>query len=239
MSHDQSESRILDSETCKRFSEKVGNGLDKYRTIPTFDRLELSAFLKHMNHGKLSFYFLADQRPQPLSTCPDGLNDVTGDGITCEDINECIVDDICSANSQCVNNDGSYTCPCDAGYEGDGLSGSCVDIDECSSEEDDCNDVSNCVNTAGSYECECHIGYVKNTENICVDIDECETNDIDCGDNAQCSNIAGSFSCTCDSGYYRTDNTCSVLVGMMLEFKSAAEEGYFKLTGLVYSFYLI
>ena len=34
------------------------------------------------------------------------------------DINECTDPNICSGNSQCVNNPGSYTCSCDVGYSG-------------------------------------------------------------------------------------------------------------------------
>jgi hypothetical protein len=50
--------------------------------------------------------------------CPD-----TYSGITCEeDIDECALSmDTCVVNSQCINTDGSYTCPCDEGFEGDGF----------------------------------------------------------------------------------------------------------------------
>lgn len=42
------------------------------------------------------------------------------------DIDEC-KDNLCPANSQCYNTLGSYSCICDPGYTGDGVTGSpCV-----------------------------------------------------------------------------------------------------------------
>ena len=53
------------------------------------------------------------------------------DGKTCIDIEECARGTFeCDPNATCVNNDGSYTCECDAGFTGDGKT--CMDFDECS-----------------------------------------------------------------------------------------------------------
>ena len=38
------------------------------------------------------------------------------------DVNECLSNSTCDANARCNNTEGSYTCTCDSGYSGDGLS---------------------------------------------------------------------------------------------------------------------
>ena len=182
----------------------------------------------------MSSYFTTNQRLEPFRTCPDGFNDVDGNGNVCEDKNECDSNP-CSAHSQCLNTDGSYECSCDVGYSGDGLSGDCTDINECSSDATVCDNVSDCVNTPGSYECNCHVGYKKNSGN-CVDIDECAIIENICEANEKCVNNAGGFSCTCNNGYYKTADGCSDFDEMMLVFESANEEGYFRLKALDYTF---
>ena len=39
----------------------------------------------------------------------------------CTDINECNGNNSCSLNANCNNTDGSYTCSCRVGFEGDGI----------------------------------------------------------------------------------------------------------------------
>ena len=50
--------------------------------------------------------------------CPSGLS---GDGETCENIDECAqgLDD-CVADSTCLDTNGDYYCECDDGYEEQG-----------------------------------------------------------------------------------------------------------------------
>jgi hypothetical protein len=38
------------------------------------------------------------------------------------DVNECLLNSTCDANARCNNTEGSYTCTCDSGYSGDGIS---------------------------------------------------------------------------------------------------------------------
>ncbi|KAJ7383599.1 hypothetical protein OS493_026784 [Desmophyllum pertusum] len=74
------------------------------------------------------------------------------------DINECWDEtDRCSVNARCTNTDGSYTCSCSSGFQGDGMS--CRDLDECADGAHDCHRKAVCTNTRGSYRCSCSKGY--------------------------------------------------------------------------------
>ncbi len=85
----------------------------------------------------------------------------SGNGIVCDDVNECANgSDNCSENAICVNTDGGFTCNCKAGYEGDGIT--CIDIDECANGTNNCSVNATCVNTDGSFVCSCKPGYEGN-----------------------------------------------------------------------------
>ena len=49
-------------------------------------------------------------------TCFSGY---TGDGHTCQDIDECLTDP-CHENATCTNNNGSFSCECNNGFSGNG-----------------------------------------------------------------------------------------------------------------------
>ena len=51
-------------------------------------------------------------------TCFSGY---TGDGHTCQDIDECLTDP-CHENATCTNNNGSFSCECNNGFSGNGTS---------------------------------------------------------------------------------------------------------------------
>ncbi|XP_071940997.1 uncharacterized protein [Antedon mediterranea] len=125
------------------------------------------------------------------------------------DINECLdaSDDICTANAECINTQGSYHCTCNDGYEEDGSV--CSDIDECSSNSISCHEKGYCKNSIGSYSCECRTGYFKVDEETCTDINECKTATKVCDTNADCTNTEGSYTCTCKSGYTQNETICS------------------------------
>ncbi|KAL9971557.1 hypothetical protein ACROYT_G017732 [Oculina patagonica] len=81
------------------------------------------------------------------------------EGAHCEkDIDECTNGyHDCHLNANCVNTDGSFSCACKEGFNGDGRL--CSDIDECTNGDHDCHLNANCVNTAGSFSCTCKEGY--------------------------------------------------------------------------------
>lgn len=144
--------------------------------------------------------------------CPSGFDVVNyGDSKTCQDIDECQVNDICPSDSHtCVNSPGSYECVCQSGYRfldaylslNDTLTSiqMCEDIDECL-ESNPCDDHATCQNSQGGYACACLSGFDKvGNSTDCTDINECEHNP--CSSDANCMNTAGSFSCQCHVGFF-------------------------------------
>ncbi|XP_072266268.1 uncharacterized protein [Pyxicephalus adspersus] len=126
--------------------------------------------------------------------CPFGL---TGNGVTCTDINECYLN---TSNCQqiCNNYVGGYTCSCNEGYTVDALNSSlCEDINECAMNITMCPNQSQCINTNGSYECACLKGFYGAN---CDDIDECR-NSTACPADSTCHNTFGSFYCGCNAGF--------------------------------------
>ncbi|RKH14836.1 hypothetical protein D7V97_01700 [Corallococcus sp. CA053C] len=136
--------------------------------------------------------------------CCDGLTCQSG---TCGDVNECAAGtDNCNDNATCTNTVGSFTCACNAGYEGDGVT--CADVNECAAGTDNCNDNATCTNTAGSFTCACNAGY-EGDGVTCADVNECAAGTDNCNDNATCTNTAGSFTCACNAGYEGDGVTCA------------------------------
>ncbi|CAH3179090.1 unnamed protein product [Porites evermanni] len=127
---------------------------------------------------------------------------------TCfKDLDECTTGShSCDVNSVCQNTVGSYTCPCNVGYTGDGKP--CNDIDECSTNSHSCDANAVCNNTVGSYACACKAGYTGDGR-TCTDIDECSTNTHSCDVNAACNNTVGSYACACKAGYSGDGRTCT------------------------------
>ncbi|XP_078686179.1 uncharacterized protein LOC144918925 isoform X3 [Branchiostoma floridae x Branchiostoma belcheri] len=128
---------------------------------------------------------------------------------TCNDIDECDMymgTNNCHAQATCTNTDGSFTCTCNDGYTGNGVS--CTDINECTANTDNCHEDATCGNTIGSFTCTCNPGYTGSGVD-CDDIDECEANTDNCHNDAACANTDGSFNCTCNDGYTGNGVSCT------------------------------
>ncbi|PIO24385.1 hypothetical protein AB205_0039340, partial [Aquarana catesbeiana] len=127
-------------------------------------------------------------------TCKEGF---AGDGITCNDIDECQDDYTNNCDyyygGSCVNTIGSYTCNCSRGYKYISEFG-CVDIDECAdSSLNDCDPVAICKNfDYGSYTCTCPYGYYGDGRHC--EVNECQQG-TPCGSNEDCVKYIGSYSC--------------------------------------------
>ena len=162
--------------------------------------------------------------------CNDGYE---GDGIVCNDIDECATGaDNCDNNATCTNkagNDGKFECTCNDGYHGDGVT-SCLEQcgDGIKTPSEACDDGNNvdtdsCLNTC--VEASCGDGIVQ------AGVEACDTSGIDtincnagncttasCGDSytntaagEQCDDGGDSINCdancttaSCGDGYTNT-----------------------------------
>ncbi|KAF7709956.1 hypothetical protein HF521_016806 [Silurus meridionalis] len=94
--------------------------------------------------------------------CPSTGLQLSSDGKTCVDIDECVAGKHqCLYNRECVNTFGSYYCKCPSGYDLKYISGKydCVDINECLANTHKCSRHAECLNTEGSYKCKCTQGF--------------------------------------------------------------------------------
>ena len=78
----------------------------------------------------------------------------SGDGNTCENVNECDTNNgDCHADATCNDLPGSHTCECNGGYTGDGIT-TCSDVNECDDATmNTCDATASCDNIIGGFEC--------------------------------------------------------------------------------------
>uniref|UniRef100_A0A4W5Q713 Thrombospondin 4a n=1 Tax=Hucho hucho TaxID=62062 RepID=A0A4W5Q713_9TELE len=140
--------------------------------------------------------------------CPDGY---TGDGVYCDDVDECQFNP-CFPGVRCVNTAPGFRCErCPLGYTGLEINGVgvsyaqshkqvCDDIDECQGPPDNggCTANSHCYNTRGSFRCgECKSGFSGDQVSGCSGERLCGNGQPNpCDSNAQCVlERDGSVSC--------------------------------------------
>ncbi|MDI1436799.1 FG-GAP-like repeat-containing protein [Polyangium sorediatum] len=123
--------------------------------------------------------------------CCDGLTCQSG---TCVDVDECAAGtDNCDENASCTNTAGAFTCACNAGYEGDGVS--CTNIDDCAASP--CQNGGTCTDGIHSYTCECAPGFTG--ANCETNIDECAASP--CQNGGACTDGIHSYTCECAPGF--------------------------------------
>ncbi|XP_041372182.1 cubilin-like [Gigantopelta aegis] len=141
--------------------------------------------------------------------CPAGY---TGNGFTCQDVNECERSNGgCSMSPfvQCQNTIGSFSCPgCPGGYQGDGRT--CTWVGICGTNNGGCYPTATCRETPGitGRSCTCPSGYVGNGvgPNGCTSGSQtgaCLSNP--CQNGAACINAGSSYRCQCMAGYTGTN----------------------------------
>ncbi|XP_053142603.1 signal peptide, CUB and EGF-like domain-containing protein 2 isoform X5 [Hemicordylus capensis] len=97
-------------------------------------------------------------------TCKPGYS---GEGKTCEDIDECDNDFNGGCVHECFNIPGNYRCTCYDGFMLAQDGHNCLDMDECSFNNGGCQHV--CINTVGSYECRCNDGFfLSDNQHTCI-----------------------------------------------------------------------
>ncbi|XP_041371516.1 uncharacterized protein LOC121385046 [Gigantopelta aegis] len=126
-----------------------------------------------------------------------------GNGQFCNDINECLNKSICSPYAICRDEKGSYSCKCDIGFVGDGVTCKhhCTTNVDCPANAE-CNPDEECV---------CKDGYSGDPAAGCQDVDECVEKQDNCDDNAICTNTPGSFECKCNNGFAGDGVSCRAL----------------------------
>uniref|UniRef100_A0A8C7BUK4 Fibulin-1 n=1 Tax=Neovison vison TaxID=452646 RepID=A0A8C7BUK4_NEOVI len=124
------------------------------------------------------------------------------EGTRCVDVDECAAPaEPCGPGHLCTNSPGSFRCECKAGYYFDGISRTCVDINECRRYPGRlCGH--KCENTPGSYFCSCTVGFRLSADGrSCEDVNECSSNPC----SQECANVYGSYQCYCRRGYQLSD----------------------------------
>ncbi|KAM9858494.1 thrombospondin-4a [Aulostomus maculatus] len=153
--------------------------------------------------------------------CPDGY---TGDGVHCDDIDECQFNP-CFPGVRCVNTAPGFRCEkCPLGYSGPEINGVgvsyaksnkqvCEDIDECLKppETGACTPNSHCYNTIGSFRCgDCMTGFTGDQVSGCQGSRLCPNGQPNpCDKNAECvMQRDGSIACVCGVGWAGNGYMC-------------------------------
>nr|XP_033785604.1 thrombospondin-4 [Geotrypetes seraphini] len=153
--------------------------------------------------------------------CPEGY---TGNGVTCNDIDECRYSP-CFPGVRCINTSPGFRCEaCPPGYTGLSIKGAginyartqkqvCTDINECDNGRNGgCVANSQCINTVGSYRCGlCNAGYTGDQTRGCKPERSCSKPELNpCSPNAQCiEERNGDITCVCAVGWAGDGYICA------------------------------
>ena len=125
--------------------------------------------------------------------CRSGFKKVVeGNDYACVDINECSSVNTCPMSSLCENFDGGYNCDCMDGFEGE----ACLDVDECSLQQDNCDSDAQCNNFPGGFECSCSEGFFGSGQKC--ERGQCQ--DAMCSENKKCLSPT-QIKCICEDGF--------------------------------------
>ena len=127
---------------------------------------------------------------------------VISDG-SCQDINECLGENVCNGIGTCLNLEGGFDCECPDGYVSDPERGGCVDVNECKVEKHVCGKGAVCINSEGSYECKCK----KDEKAYDPILKKCKRTKCppdSCSSNGRCIVKNQRFSCVCKPGFTGT-----------------------------------
>ena len=130
----------------------------------------------------------------------------TGNGQLCTDVDECLKT-TCPLNFVCENTPGSFSCVCPRGFSHQPKTGTCVQINECTTQTHTCHANARCMDTPGSFRCICTSGYQGNGIE-CSDTDECTSSPC-IVQNTVCNNTIGSYVCECRLGFRQEDTDYS------------------------------
>eukprot|EP00041_Stephanoeca_diplocostata_P037910 m.1459087 g.1459087 ORF g.1459087 m.1459087 type:complete len:2541 (-) comp25124_c0_seq2:179-7801(-) len=141
-----------------------------------------------------------------VSICEAGTA-LNAQGTSCVNVDECTAGTAaCDTHATCADTTGSYTCSCNAGWTGSGVT--CADLHECAdSTRNSCSALATCTENPGSYVCTCNDGWSGDGQ-ACTDVDECNGTHT-CDTHATCTNAPGSYSCACGAGWSGDGLTCA------------------------------
>uniref|UniRef100_A0A8C2YY13 Stabilin 2 n=1 Tax=Cyclopterus lumpus TaxID=8103 RepID=A0A8C2YY13_CYCLU len=118
----------------------------------------------------------------------------------------------CHAHAYCSFNQGTTSCGCKPGYQGDGIT--CVESDPCAPPlRGRCNLNAKCIKTGpGTHTCQCLTGWREDGDE-CQPINNCDGSDGGgCHSNATCIYVGpGQSDCSCKAGYKGNGGDCEAV----------------------------
>ncbi|XP_032080795.1 signal peptide, CUB and EGF-like domain-containing protein 2 isoform X2 [Thamnophis elegans] len=133
-------------------------------------------------------FLLLTASPQDVDECAQGIDDChpdaicqntlklykctckpgySGEGKTCDDIDECDNEFNGGCVHECFNIPGNYRCICYDGFMLAQDGHNCLDMDECLVNNGGCQHA--CINIVGSYECRCNEGFfLSDNQHTCI-----------------------------------------------------------------------